>query len=149
MCPYFGFTSTFASAFVSKFNVAFKGTLIVMQRMVTRPSLCNCIFTALKRSLRNVCFHRCLSAHRDGVCPLHAGIYPQADTPQADTPLGRHPPLHSACWDTVNKRVVRIQLECILVLPLLPLFLEMQIQTLTLSVSGPLFMLWIESLHCH
>ena len=30
------------------------------------------------------------------------------------TPLGRHP-LHSACWDTVNKRAVRIPLECILV----------------------------------
>ena len=36
------------------------------------------------------------------------------------TPLGRHPPLgksplHSACWDTVNKRAVRILLECNLV----------------------------------
>ena len=29
--------------------------------------------------------------------------------PQADTPL------HSACWDTVNKRAVRTPLECILV----------------------------------
>ena len=35
------------------------------------------------------------------------------------TPLGRHPPadipLHSACWDTVNKQAVCIPLECILV----------------------------------
>ena len=43
---------------------------------------------------------------------LHAGIHPlgpEADLPgQTDTPL-------SACWDTVNKRAVRITLECILV----------------------------------
>ena len=40
---------------------------------------------------------------------------PWTDTPhpQADTPLGQTLP--SACWDTVNKRVVRIPLECILV----------------------------------
>ena len=65
---------------------------------------------------------------------------PQADTPEADTPRqtphqtdiprqttpgqipradtpsslpGRHPP-PSASWDTVNRRVVRIPLECIL-----------------------------------
>ena len=48
-------------------------------------------------------------------------------TPQAGSPLGRyspgryipleqvHPLSHSACWDTVNKWVVRIPLECILV----------------------------------
>ena len=76
--------------------------------------------------------------------PLHAGIHPLG--PEADTPLGRHPParcmlgytppspvhagihtplpsacwdtppLRSACWDTVNKRAVRIPLECILVI---------------------------------
>ena len=48
------------------------------------------------------------------VCPqgvrvsvsMHAGIH----TPRADTPP------RSACWDTVNKRAVRIPLECILVL---------------------------------
>ena len=45
-------------------------------------------------------------------------------TPWADTPLpSRHPPgrepppLLSACWDTVNKRAVRILLECIVTLP--------------------------------
>ena len=32
------------------------------------------------------------------------------------TPLGKHPPLRSACWDTVNKRAVRILLEYILVI---------------------------------
>ena len=82
------------------------------------------IFTARKRSLRRLCFHRCLSVH--GGCLPHCmlGYTPRADmppcgqtTPQTDThtPLGRHPP-PSACWDTVNKRVVRIPLECILVL---------------------------------
>ena len=34
-------------------------------------------------------------------CPVHAGIHPL--------------PLPSVCWDTVNKRAVRIPLECILV----------------------------------
>ena len=45
---------------------------------------------------------------------------PSTDTPQADTPpaqcmLGYTHPLPSACWDMVNKRMVRILLECILV----------------------------------
>ena len=49
---------------------------------------------------------------------------PWTDTPQADTTLSRHPPrqtppgrppsLCSACWDTVNKRAIRIPLEGIL-----------------------------------
>ena len=59
--------------------------------------------------------------------PLHAGIHPPGQTtpgqtpPGQTTPMGRHPPgkthppLHSACWDTGNKQVVRIPLECILV----------------------------------
>ena len=68
-----------------------------------------------------------------GVCLSTGGLWqtpPWADHPP---PLGRHPttgptiphwadtpqpdplPLCSACWDTVNKRVVRIPLECILV----------------------------------
>ena len=56
------------------------------------------------------------------------GQTPRVDTPpsrhpRADTPPGRHTPaqcmlgytpLHSAFWDTVNKRAVRIRLECIL-----------------------------------
>ena len=45
------------------------------------------IITACKRSLRRLCFHRCLSVHRGVSAPLHAGIHPPpADTPQADTP---------------------------------------------------------------
>ena len=55
------------------------------------------------------------------VCP-QGGCLPHplwADTPWADTPSGRHPravtPLPSACWNTINKRAVRIPLECILV----------------------------------
>ena len=37
--------------------------------------------------------------------------------PRASTaPRQVHPPSHSACWDMVNKRAVRIPLECILVL---------------------------------
>ena len=34
-------------------------------------------------------------------------------------PLGRHTPLSSACCDTVNKRAVRIPLECILIFRLI------------------------------
>ena len=63
-----------------------------------------------------------------------AGTPPRQVHPQAGTPLGRYtpsgqvhtprqvhthprqvPPPSSACWDTVNKRAVRILLECILV----------------------------------
>ena len=40
----------------------------------------NFIITVRKRSLRRLCFHRCLSVHR--------GVYPIAC--RADTPLGRH-----------------------------------------------------------
>ena len=51
------------------------------------------LFTARKRSLRRLYFHRCLSFHRKGgVCPIacwdtHTHTPgPEADTPQADTP---------------------------------------------------------------
>ena len=46
------------------------------------------------------------------------GRYPPwADTPpgQVHPPPGRYTPPGNACWDTVNKRAVRILLECILV----------------------------------
>ena len=84
----------------------------------------------------------CLSTGMGVSAPLHAWIHPpgpEADTPpwkERQTPpgtrgrppgtRGRHspppadtsprwtPPLRSACWDTVNNRAVRIQLECIL-----------------------------------
>ena len=88
------------------------------------------IFTACKQSLRGLCFHR---------CPLHAGIHTLTSPPPGQTAphymlgythrLGKHPPgqtcpradspswahTPSECWDTVNKRAVRIPLECILV----------------------------------
>ena len=90
------------------------------------------IFTVRKLSLRRLCFHRCLSVYRRGCLPhcmlgytpclgrhppgRHpTGKHPQADTPWADTPLGQAPPPWAdtpPCWDTVNKRVVRILLEC-------------------------------------
>ena len=55
--------------------------------------------------------------------PVHAGIHTppclvhaEIHTPPCPVHAGIHaPPLHSACWDTVNKRPVRIPLECILV----------------------------------
>ena len=46
-------------------------------------------------------------------------LVPPGQTPprtRGRHPPGRHPPYpRSACWDTVNKRAVRIPLECILV----------------------------------
>ena len=53
-------------------------------------------------------------------CPVHAGMHSHLPSACCDT----HPPtqcmlgyipLPSTCWDTVNKRVIRIPLECILV----------------------------------
>ena len=46
-----------------------------------------------------------------GRYPHRAGTSPQHVHPPAGTP-----PLADACWDTVDKRAVRILLECILVL---------------------------------
>ena len=94
---------------------------------ITIQSFVQNVITTRKQSLRRLCFHRCLFVHRREVCvadsPPGQTPYPldQADTPQAVTPLGRHPllgrhsPPCSACWDTVNNPVVRIPLECILV----------------------------------
>ena len=83
----------------------------------------------------------CLSTGGGSFCPLHAGIHPprtRGRHPQADSPLGRCPQqtppgetppradttLHSACWDMVNKWMVRIPLECILVfIHLFPFYL--------------------------
>ena len=64
--------------------------------------------------------HPWVDTHPGQTLPLPGQTPPlgrplQADTPWAETPLGRHTPLHSACWDTVNKRAVGIILECILV----------------------------------
>ena len=103
------------------------------------------ITTARKRSLRMLCFHRCLSVHRQGCLPLVGGEWCLPHTPgQTLPPSGywdTHPlpsacwdtyppaqcmlgygqqaggthPTEVHCWDTVNKRVVRIPLRCILV----------------------------------
>ena len=95
---------------------------------------CNSVLiTSRKRSLQRLCFHRCLSVH--GGCLPHCMLgcttsgqtppWADAPPPQVDPP-GQTPPLAqcmlgythtlpSACWDTVNKRAVRIPLECILV----------------------------------
>ena len=94
------------------------------------------IVTARKRSLWRLSFYRCLSVHRGVSASMHAGIpSPPARHHPADTTLGRPPradspcadkpptpscedtpsPIRSTCWDTVNKRAVRIPLECILV----------------------------------
>ena len=53
------------------------------------------IITASKRSLRRLCFHRCLSVHGGGrgVCPIACWY---AHTP-ADIPLGRPPCAVHAC----------------------------------------------------
>ena len=64
------------------------------------------IFTARKRSLQRLCFHRCLSVHGGGVsasglgeCGRHPPRetpslvrHPRADTPHGRQPLGRYPP---------------------------------------------------------
>ena len=73
----------------------------------------------MKLQQGNVFTPVCHSVHRGGL-----GRHPPGQTP-GQTPLARHPlgrhrpgrhapwadPLHSACWDTVSKRVVRILLE--------------------------------------
>ena len=54
---------------------------------------CNKQFiTARKRSLRRLCFHRCLSPW-GGVWPITCW-----DTPWADTPMDRHPSGHTSPW---------------------------------------------------
>ena len=73
-----------------------------------------CLITARKRILRRLCFHRCLSVHRRGVCLPHCMLgYPPRD--QRQTPPWADTPRCSACWYTVNKRAVHIPVECILV----------------------------------
>ena len=92
------------------------------------------IFTACKRS--NVFIHACPSVHSGGGC-LHAGIHTPGQTPSGQTPpwadtvpLGRYPspgqtPHSWILRDAVYKRVVRILLECILVMQWLVSFPSM------------------------
>ena len=61
----------------------------------------------------------CQSFRSQGAYSTHPCIPPGRNPSWSDTPprpvhAGIHPP-RNACWDTVNKRAVRILLECILV----------------------------------
>ena len=96
--------------------------------------LLECILvTARKCSLQRLCFYMCLSVilFTGGSASVHAGIphppgtrhppwsrhpSPRADTPRDPPPGSRHPQEQSMLGDTVNERVVRILLECNLVL---------------------------------
>ena len=82
------------------------------------------IFTARKRRLRRLCYHRCLSVHRGD---MHVTQAPKAcmTPPGSHDPTGMHAPwahtfpgMHDP-WrilrDALNERAVRILLECILV----------------------------------
>ena len=85
---------------------------------------------ATKLRQGNVLTPVCHSVHGGGVSAT-----PPCRHPPAQCMLGYTPP-PSACWDTVNKRAVRIPLECILV-PMddySPMVLESSLQ---LRVLGP------------
>ena len=61
------------------------------------------IFTARKRSLRRLCFQRCLSVHRGGVCPI-ACLDTHTPSEQTTllgvgTPPGADTPPCCACWE--------------------------------------------------
>ena len=106
----------------SKFNI------VLLVRISLEPFSA---ITSLLRPANEVCEGYvftgvCLSTGGCGRHPLGRhlpGRPPTSRHPlgRSPPPLGRHPttgqtpPLCSACWDTVNNRVVRIPLECILV----------------------------------
>ena len=130
------------------------------------------IFTARIRSLRRLCFHRCLSVHGGVSAPLHAGLHPPGQipppgrhppgrqptpppgrhSPLADTPCpvhaGIHTPLCSACWDTVNKRAVRIPLECIFVTHLITWRITKELYILSLITGKHGYAFCAEFLEC-
>ena len=57
----------------------------------------NDVITARKRSLRRLCFYRCVSVHRGGSASVHAGRPPcQGDPPVRENPLARETPLPPA-----------------------------------------------------
>ena len=76
----------------------------------------SCLVTAGKRSLRRLCFHRCLSVHRGGVsAPLHAG-----DTPAEKWMLGygqqagiTHPTGMHSCSSCFCEAIQDILLLCV------------------------------------
>ena len=91
------------------------------------------IFTARKRSLRRLCFHRSLSVHGGiSAAPLHAGIYPQdrrrkpppgaAPLWEQTSPKEQTPPpeqtLPPCAVHAGEIRAIRILLEAILVVTL-------------------------------
>ena len=87
---------------------------------------CPNIFTARKQSLRRLCFHRCLPVHgsmygRGGMCSR--GGHAWKGSCMAGGQVWRGGGMHGThiprqiLRDTVNERVVRILLECILVEP--------------------------------
>ena len=81
-------------------------------------------FTARKRNLRRLCFHRCLSVHSGGVADSPPGQTPPGQTPtRADTPPwqtpsgqkpspslgrppGRHPPGQTLPWQTPPRQTL-------------------------------------------
>ena len=74
-----------------------------------------------KKKFAKLSFYICLSVILfTGYGGEYLGRYP----PRAGTPLwaGTPPPPGNGCWDTVNKRAVRILLECILVIKFNVLF---------------------------
>ena len=84
------------------------------------------IFTARKRSLRRLCFYRCLSVHMEGggmrgcsggcmVAPGWGGMGVWLLRGGCAWLLGGHAWDTTRYGDTINERVVRILLECILV----------------------------------
>ena len=101
------------------------------------PSRLIFMFTARKRSLRRLCFYRCLSVHKGGACVVARGGMHGCSGGGCVwlLPGGMHGCSGGACvvapggvrgssgggraWffprDTVNERAVRILLECILV----------------------------------
>ena len=111
--PGFGRSVTFFGLFLPPANVVCEGY----------------VFTGVCLSTGGGCLPHCilgytsLGRHPPSRHPSPPGQTPQP--PQVDTPsLGRQPPWAntprcSACWDTVNKRAVRIPLECILILSIL------------------------------
>ena len=73
------------------------------------------IFTVHKRSLGqgNIFTSVCHSVHRE-ICPTSSRQTPDADRPGCRIPAP-HPEIDGILWDTVNKRSVRILLQCFLV----------------------------------
>ena len=69
------------------------------------------MFSQVSLCPRGGCLSHCMLGYPPRQTPPLWPTPPQADTPipWADTPLC------SVCWDTVNKRAVRIPVECILV----------------------------------